>query len=1166
MATEEEIKPLRKDRGNIKRALTSSETILSEINSDTDLQTLNLHVRLQNHLTLWDRFEITQTKIDNLTDEVEMESQFSERTDFEHIFHRISALYQKHIQKLNVSEISPTQSIHSDTSFTNNGSNPSNQIVVDKTTHLGLSRETETQNLAHSRMNQSQFQAHARFELPKIKTPTFEGCFDTWLTFHDSFKSMCHNNQSISPIQKFHYLKACLTGEAAEVISSLETTESNYDVAWNLLKERFDNRKFIAESHVHALFELSTVSKEVSVRSLLDNFQKRYRALRALDQPVEQWDTLLIYILRMKLNNYNREKWEESVGSTQLPSLKKMTDFLEQRALIEGTQTMSKLHVSKNQVKNSVKGSTCLTTTVQNEKPKFKFSCPICQKPHMLYTCQQFQNLSLKERYDVVKKASICFNCFFSNHKTNDCRKEGCHKWYQKHHTMLQFEKEKVEESKDIPSTTTSLVKFEDKGPSQVLLGTVVIDILDGKGKYQPCRALLDSCSQCNAITAKFAERLCLSQNSIDIKLRGVENLQSKISRSVSSQIKSRYHNSNLYMKFLIFQEISEAMPCVPLDRRSINVPEGIFLADPSFHDSREIDILIGAEYFYQLLHTGQIRVNNQTAVFQETDLGWILSGRVTHSQKQFNAKSKPQNKIICNVINLEELPILWEIGEDKKQKILSEEKVSAENHYSETIKRLESGSYKTELPFNEKKNLFGKSSELAFQRFYSLEKKFLKNPVLKEQYSDCIQGYLDEGHMSLLKTEDTQKPGYFLPHHAVFKEDSITTKTRVVFNGSAKSSTGISLNDTFFIGPTIQNNLFSIVLRFRSFPYALTADIQQMYRQIEIAEKDRVFQKILWRFSPEEPIQIYTLNTVTFGTSCAPFLAIRTLHQLADDEENNFPLASMILKRDFNVDDVLTGSQTFQGALQLRNDLIELLRRGGFVLRKWASNHAALCTDFLNNQSDNYMSLDLFDTIKTLGLYWDPKSDTIMYTANQDESTEILTKRLSIQNRYFWSYSSIVLNWVNTPPHKLKTFVANRVSEIQALTHFSEWKHVPTKENLADFISRGQNSENFLENLMWISGSQWLCQKENTWPQLEIQTLEVPDRVIAYCQRFISSCKIKNAGNRETGSLTTCELEKATITIIKLVQSESFSEERKALMKNQEVPKRVPSCLFIHF
>ena len=185
-------------------------------------------------------------------------------------------------------------------------------------------------------------------------------------------------------------------------------------------------------------------------------------------------------------------------------------------------------------------------------------------------------------------------------------------------------------------------------------------------------------------------------------------------------------------------------------------------------------------------------------------------------------------------------------------------------------------------------------SRNTAFQRFYALERKFEKNPAFKAQYSECIQSYLSENHMSLIPNHLVSNQGYFLPHHAVVKESSLTTKTRVVFDGSAKTSTGISLNETLMVGLTIQEDLFSIIARFRKFLYAMTPDI------------------------PSEPIKIYSLNRVTFGTACVPFLAIRTLHKLADDEHEAHPIASAILKRDFYVDD-LTGAHTLQDVLDTK-------------------------------------------------------------------------------------------------------------------------------------------------------------------------------------------------------------------------------------------------------
>ena len=107
---------------------------------------------------------------------------------------------------------------------------------------------------------------------PNLKHLSY-GSFASWLTFYDSFKSMCHNNQALAPIQKFHYLKACVKGKVAEVIASLETTSQNYQVAWELLKAWYDNEKYIVESHVNALFDIPNISREFSIRALLEYVQ-----------------------------------------------------------------------------------------------------------------------------------------------------------------------------------------------------------------------------------------------------------------------------------------------------------------------------------------------------------------------------------------------------------------------------------------------------------------------------------------------------------------------------------------------------------------------------------------------------------------------------------------------------------------------------------------------------------------------------------------------------------------------------------------------------------------------------------------------------------------------------------------------------------------------------
>nr|XP_022921167.1 uncharacterized protein LOC111429476 [Onthophagus taurus] len=165
------------------------------------------------------------------------------------------------------------------------------------------------------------------------------------------------------------------------------------------------------------------------------------------------------------------------------------------------------------------------------------------------------------------------------------------------------------------------------------------------------------------------------------------------------------------------------------------------------------------------------------------------------------------------------------------------------------------------------------------------------------------------------------------------------------------------------------------------------------MYRQILITPADRIYQYILWRFSPDEPIQIYQLNTVTYGIASAPFLALRTILELSNLYSEEYSQASHVLKHNVYVDDIVTGANSIQEILVLQRDLIELLRQGGFKLRKWASN----CSDVLESVSQDDLQPPLSldpesNCIKILGLQWDPTKDVFKY--HYSPRSNSITKR----------------------------------------------------------------------------------------------------------------------------------------------------------------------------
>ena len=244
------------------------------------------------------------------------------------------------------------------------------------------------------------------------------------------------------------------------------------------------------------------------------------------------------------------------------------------------------------------------------------------------------------------------------------------------------------------------------------------------------------------------------------------------------------------------------------------------------------------------------------------------------------------------------------------------------------------------------------------------------------------IQEYVDLGHMTKIDTDHPANHEYYLPHHGVIKESSDTTKPRVVFDGSASSNTGISLNDTLLTGPKLQEDLFDILLRFRSHQYVLTGDIEEMYGQILIRPEDKKYQQILWRNSNGE-IDAYQFNTVTFGLSATAYLALRCLKQLADDEGHQSPRASLVLQRDFYVDDALTGADTKEKVLSIRKELTDLLQSAGFNIRGWASNDPGKLRGLSEQDKCRKLQLDDSRTLKTLWVFWDSQVDAILYSVD---------------------------------------------------------------------------------------------------------------------------------------------------------------------------------------
>ena len=254
------------------------------------------------------------------------------------------------------------------------------------------------------------------------------------------------------------------------------------------------------------------------------------------------------------------------------------------------------------------------------------------------------------------------------------------------------------------------------------------------------------------------------------------------------------------------------------------------------------------------------------------------------------------------------------------------------------------------------------------------------------------MEEYLTLNHMTQVVPMSDGK--YFLPHHAVIKESSSTTKLRVVFDASCKDIHGVSLNDHLLTGPKLQADIINTLMNWRKCKFAYTADMVKMYRQIRISANDWEYQLILWR-DQHGDIKPHALKTVTFGTASAPYLAVRMLHQLSEDEKLNYPLGAKILQNHFYVDDLLYSADTLEEALDSQQQVNAILKSAGFHLRKWASNHAKILEQVpkVDRELEIPLTFDSKDAIKTLGIQWHPGKDSFSFKISVP-TTNPITKR----------------------------------------------------------------------------------------------------------------------------------------------------------------------------
>ena len=883
-----------------------------------------------------------------------------------------------------------------------------------------------------SPFNSSFVSQHTGIRLPKINLPKFGGDITEFNAFWQSFECAVHANESINGAHKLNYLMNLLEGPAYRVVAGLDITEENYIHAVETLKTRFGNKQRIISAHMQALLKLQELPNEkVShLRTILDKINIHVRGLESLGMPQESYGSLLIPIIMQRMPGEITVQVARKVTEDIWP-IKEILDII--RREIEARELSESVSVSRKTVQQPPKVSFGTTKSFVS-KGNTKETCYLCSKGHLTIECTEVTDVN--KRTEILKKAKRCFKCLKTGHLAKECERK-CKKCGGGHHQIICFKsKEKsVAEQAEQASVTTMV---NDK--KQILLQTAKAYALAADDVTKiPITILFDSGSQRSYVSEAMKKKLSLpSEHSeiMNINTFGTDKHEKKICKLVTVRVDVA--GQIVSVKALAYHTI-----CSPISAR-VTVSEyphlrGLHFADSVEESEKHIDLLIGADHYYEFI-TGEIIKGHSGPVAVNSRLGWLLSGPSAvenHSISCTNVNSnlvldRSPHEVVISDSELgqdhestkskeiiESLREFWyheSLGLPEIDNIKTPDKCgdSEEADQGEQFDITFNGTrYEVGLPWRSdiSNESISDNFDLCSQRLKSLHSRLKNDPALFNEYNAIFQEQLRNGIIERVPDNSTfQGKLHYLCHHGVVRKDHETTKLRIVFDGSQKSgSKQLSLNDMLVLGDNFMPSLFDTLIRFRAHSIALTADIEKAFLQIEIKESDRDSLRFLWfdNIAEANPsVVTFRWCRLAFGLKPSPSILGATIKQHISLFQDEYPEVVKVLSHLY-ADDLSCGVDSREEALNLYKTSKEILAKGGFNLRKWKTNDKALLASIKaaegseggsseksneppvsedkQSYSDYSMGLPTADqATKILGVNWHPQTDELFFNLQQ--------------------------------------------------------------------------------------------------------------------------------------------------------------------------------------
>jgi hypothetical protein len=833
--------------------------------------------------------------------------------------------------------------------------------------------------------------------LPAVQVEIFSGKYRDYTPFINLFRAIIHNDRSIDNVQKLYYLRSFLSKEPYDIVKDLPLTMGSYDEALKLLDERYNHTSKIVNEHINSLLDINALCRSTPghLREFVSSVKQCLSALKNLSVNTENWDPIILAILYRKLDSYTSRAYQLERSDANDPTVADFLLFMEKRALaLENADAVAPGKYHKAVVNVTAAPAPGLTCTY----------CKSAQ--HKIFECNKFKLASPGDRIAYCKNNSLCNVCL--NAHRGKCRFHfRCNICKETHNTLLHQEPTQVNTQATQPVSLISTFNS-----NRVLLPTVKVKLLSKTGQIVHVKAILDSASQISLVTSKVIHTLGVAPNNDNTSIVGVSNSNASAKYSVPLEIASLATPYKVTTNFHVLDNITCKIPQYKIDTKLLNIPSSVNLADEDFYKPSEINMLLGADVFFQALLPEPQAAPRQPGLqfaehlatqprFVNTKFGHVIAGALPRNANSDTSKvsllcvqcDSSLNDSLQQFWKAEKIPETYceSMSEHEQcERIFQDTTVFENNRFQVDLP--------LKVPLNEVNDVLGCSFDIAYYRFLNLEKKLQKNVNLLTDYDKFINEYVDLKHahyVDFSSLDFENDPLYFAAHQAVTNPHSKTTPTRVVFDCSMQTNKKIALNDILLNGAPLQRELFDIMLLFRLGEYTFSTDIRRMFRCININPIHAKLQNILWRSNPNDPLKCIQLDSVTYGQKSSTFLSTRCLQELSNRYHNEFPLASYILNNCTYVDDACFSHSDLNVIIEARLQLCELLAKGSFHTHKWASNdHRVL--EGIPNDKQHFDSLDFQKDLylKTLGLKLNMQDDCFVFSCPEPFDKQSPTKK----------------------------------------------------------------------------------------------------------------------------------------------------------------------------